>query len=150
MKEGIEWSDGEPLTADDVVFTVNTVLDLQLGSGWASAVDSAFVSHVEALDDYRLKVFFKAMDDEGEPQTPGLSVWQFGLGFMGIMPEHYWSEVVEEAKGAGEIEQQIEALFAHVPDGEPTMGGFTFSKWEPGAFFEKEADPELLVRWARS
>ena len=60
---------------------------------------------------------------------------------MSIMPEHYWAPVVEDAKGAGEVEQQIEALFAHVPDGEPTMGGFTFSKWEPGAFYEKDADP---------
>ena len=29
MKKGIEWSDGEPLTIDDFVFTVNTVFDLQ-------------------------------------------------------------------------------------------------------------------------
>ncbi len=148
MRKGIQWSDGEPLTANDVVFTVNTVLDLQLGSGWASAVDSAFVARVEALDDYRLKVFFKTADDEGNPQTPGLSVWQFGLGFMPIMPEHYWDPVVQEAKGAGEVEQQIEALFAHVPDGEPTMGGFTFSKWEPGAFYENDADPNYSWRGA--
>ena len=44
----------------------------------------------KALDDYRLKVFFKTTDDEGSPQTPGLSVWQFGMGFMPIMAEHYW------------------------------------------------------------
>ena len=46
MKEGIQWSDGEPVTADDVVFTVNTVLEMQLGSGWANAVDSAFVNRM--------------------------------------------------------------------------------------------------------
>ena len=55
--------------------------------------------------------------------------------------EHYWSPVVEEIKGSGDTEQQIEALFAHVPDNEPTVGGFTFSKWEPGAFFENDAAP---------
>ena len=141
MKQGIEWSDGEPLTADDFVFTVNTVFDLQLGSNWASAADSAFLERVEALDEYRVKVFFKTTDDEGNPQTPGLSVWQFGLGFMPIMAEHYWSPVVEEVKGLGDSQQQIEALFAHVPDNEPTVGGFTFSKWEPGAFFETDAAP---------
>ena len=86
-------------------------------------------------------MFFKTTDDEGNPQTPGLSVWQFGLGFMPIMAEHYWSPVVEEIKGSGDTEQQIEALFAHVPDNEPTVGGFTFSKWEPGAFFENDAAP---------
>ena len=139
LKTGIQWSDGEELTAEDFVFTVNTVLDMELGSGWAEAVDSAFVERVEALDSHRLKVIFKATDDEGNPQTPGLSVWQFGLAFMPIMPEHYWASVVEEAKKASDTAKRIEALFAHVPEGEPTVNGFTFRKWEPGAFFENEA-----------
>ncbi|MDE2687341.1 MAG: ABC transporter substrate-binding protein [Chloroflexota bacterium] len=140
LKEGIQWSDGEPMTADDFVFTVNTVLDMQLGADWGSAVDRAFVEGVEKIDDHRVKVLFKAMDDEGNPQTPGLSVWQFGLGFMPIMPEHYWSPVIEDVKALDNVQQSIEALFAYVPDGEPTAGGFVFSKWEPGAFFENDAD----------
>ena len=141
LKEGILWSDGEQLTADDFVFTVNTVLDLELGANWGSAVDRAFLDRVEALDSHRLKVFFKATDPDGNPQVPGLSVWQFGLGFMPILPEHYWAPVVEDAKGAGEGALQIESLFAHVPEGEPTANGFTFTKWEQGAFFENDADP---------
>ena len=141
LKEGILWSDGEELTAADFVFTVNTVLDLELGANWGSAVDRAFLDRVEALDSHRIKVFFKATDPDGNPQVPGLSVWQFGLGFMPILPEHYWAPVVEDAKGAGEGAQQIESLFAHVPEGEPTANGFTFTKWEQGAFFENDADP---------
>ena len=148
IRPGIEWSDGEELTAEDVVFTVSTVLDLELGGSWAQAVNSAFVDRVEALDSHRLKVFFKATDDEGQPQTPGLSVWQFGLGFMAILPEHYWASVVEEAKKAGDTAQRIEALFAHVPDGEPTVGGYSFRKWEPGAFFENEATANYYQRGA--
>ena len=141
LKAGVMWSDGHELDAGDFVFTVNTVLDLQLSSNWASVVDRAFLDRVEALDSHKLKVFFKTTDEEGNPQTPGLSVWQFGLGFMPVLAEHYWAPVIEDVKGAGEIEQQQEALFAHVPEGEPTLGGFTFSKWEPGAFFENNTDP---------
>lgn len=144
MKAGLLWSDGEEITAEDVVFTVNTVLDLELGSSWGSSVDRAFLDRVEALDSLRLKIFFKAADDEGNPQTPGLAVWQFGLGFMPILPEHYWAPVVEAAKQAGDAAQQIEALFAHVPEGEPTAAGFTFNKWEPGAFFENTASPHYF------
>ena len=136
LKTGVLWSDGHELDAGDFVFTVNTVLDLQLSSNWGSVVDPAFLERVEALDSHTLKVFFKTADEEGNPQTPGLSVWQVGLGFMPVLAEHYWAPIVEEARGAGEPEQQQEALFAHVPDGEPTLGGFAFSKWEPGAFFE--------------
>ena len=148
LKTGIQWSDGEELTAEDFVFTVNTVLDMELGAGWAEAVDSAFVERVEALDSHRLKVIFKATDDEGNPQTPGLSVWQYGLAFMPIMPEHYWASVVEEAKQASDTAKRIEALFAHVSEGEPTLNGFTFRKWEPGAFFENEAVANFFQRGA--
>ena len=138
LKQGVTWSDGEELTADDFVFTVNTVMDLQLGGNWAQLVDTAFVDRAEALDSHRLKIYFKSTDADGNPQTPGLSVWQFGLAFMPILPEHYWAPVVEQAKQAGTMPQQIEALFAHVPDGEPTAGGLAFRQWEPGAFFENE------------
>ncbi len=143
MKTGVKWSDGHELDAGDFVFTVNTVFDLQLSSNWAAAVDSAFLDRVEALDSHTLKVFFKTTDAEGNPQTPGLSVWQFGLGFMPVLAEHYWAPIIEEVKKAGEINQQQEALFAHIPDGEPTLGGFTFSKWEPGAFLENNTDPNF-------
>ena len=141
LKEGVTWSDGEDLTADDFVFTVNTVLEMNLGSNWAQLVHPAFVERAEALDSHRLKIFFKATNDEGNAQTPGLSVWQFGLAFMPILPEHYWAPVVEQAKQAGEAAQQIEALFAHVPDGEPTANGLEYSRWEPGAFFENATVP---------
>ena len=140
LRTGVMWSDGHELDTGDFVFTVNTVFDLQLSSNWAAVVDKAFLERVEAIDSHTLKVYFKTTDAEGNPQTPGLSVWQFGLGFMPVMAEHYWAPIVEEVKGAGETEQQQEALFAHVPDGEPTLGGFTFSKWEPGAFFENDTD----------
>ena len=143
MKTGVKWSDGHELDAGDFVFTVNTVFDLQLSSNWAAAVDSAFLDRVEALDSHTLKVFFKTTDADGNPQTPGLSVWQFGLGFMPVLAEHYWAPIIEEVKKAGEINQQQEALFAHIPDGEPTLGGFTFSKWEPGAFLENNTDPNF-------
>ena len=141
LRTGVMWSDGHELDSGDFLFTVNTVLDLQLSSNWAAVVDKAFLERVEALDSHTLKVYFKTTDAEGNAQTPGLSVWQFGLGFMPVMAEHYWSPIIEEVKGAGETEQQQEALFAHVPEGEPTLGGFTFSKWEPGAFYENDTDP---------
>ena len=32
LREGLEWSDGEPLTADDVAFTINTSRAIRSGS----------------------------------------------------------------------------------------------------------------------
>ncbi len=141
LRDHVVWSDGNALDAEDFLFTVNTVLDLGLSSNWASSVDSKFLNRVEAIDSHNLKVFFNSADEEGNELTPGLSVWQFGLGFMPVLAEHYWGPVVENAKEAGEAPQQIEALFAHVPENEPTLGGFTFDEWEPGAFLENTTDP---------
>ncbi len=139
IRAGIMWSDGEELTADDVIFTAHTVLEMGIGSNFGAVVDSAFLDRIEAIDSHRIKIFFKATDDEGNPQTPGLSVWQFGLAFMPILPEHYWAPVVAQAKEAGDAGAQVEALMAHVPENDPTLGGYTFGRWEPGAFFENNA-----------
>ena len=80
---------------------VNTGMDLQLGGNFASKVNPDFRSHVEPLDSRTLKVCFKTKDEEGNPISPGISIWQFGLAFTPILPKHYWEPVVEAAKAAG-------------------------------------------------
>ncbi len=143
LRPGIRWSDGQELTAADFVFTVETVQALKLGSNWAQAVDPNFVDRAEALDPYTIKIWFKARDKSGEAQTPGLGVWQFGLALMPILAEHYWQPLVDAAKSAPDNAARVEALFAHVPEGEPTAGGFEFLEWEPGAYFQNNAAPEF-------
>lgn len=145
IKQGVNWSDGTEITADDFVFVVDTVLELELGGNFGSNIDPAFVDHVEALDSHTVKVFFKTTNADGDPQTPGLSVWQFGLGFAPILAKHFWEPIVEQAKieGGDDVVAVQEALFAVSPEGEPTAGGFEFAKWEPGAFFENTTDPNF-------
>ena len=129
LKEGMTWTDGNPVTAEDFVFTVQTVMDLELSANWAGIVDTEFVEKVEAQEPYKVKVYFK--------KKPGLSIWQFGLAFCPILSQAYWEPVVTEAKGQGEILEQQKFLFAHVPENEPSAGGFVFEKWEKAAFAEK-------------
>ena len=129
LKQGMKWSDGAEVTAKDFVFTAQTAVDLELSGNWPSIVNPEFFDHAEAVDPFKLKIFFK--------QPPGLAVWQFGVAFMPIMSEVYWGPVVKEAKNQGGIVEQQKALYAHVPDNQPVAGGFTFKKWERGAFAEK-------------
>ena len=136
LKKGLNWSDGNEVTADDYVFTAHTVLDLDLSGNWASIVDSKFVDHVEALGTHKLKLFFK--------EKPGLSIWQFGMAFMGILSKAYWEPVVEEAKLAGDVLEQQKALYAHEPEDHPVAGAFTFKKWEKGAFAQKVKNPDYF------
>jgi peptide/nickel transport system substrate-binding protein len=129
LKQGIMWSDGNEVTAEDFVFTAHTVRDLQLTGNWSSFVDTEFFDHGEALSPYKLKVFFK--------KQPGLSRWQFGMAFMPILSKAYWEPVVAEAKKQRDPTAQQKVLYAHVPENEPTAGGFAFDRWERGAFAEK-------------
>ena len=134
LVEGVKWSDGSEVTAEDFVFTAHTATELQLTGDWPTIVDPEYFDHAEANGPYSLKVYFK--------QKPGLARWQFGLAFMPIFSKSYWQPVVAEAKQAGETTEQQKALYAHVPDGEPSAGGFIFDQWERGAFAEKAMNPD--------
>jgi peptide/nickel transport system substrate-binding protein len=57
MKKGTVWSDGQPITADDVVFTFNDVInnpDIPTNSRDGMLVDNKFPK-VEKIDDYTVK-----------------------------------------------------------------------------------------------
>ena len=50
LRQGTEWSDGQPLTSDDVVFTINMLKQYAPQLNWSGAVKQ-WVSSVQALDD---------------------------------------------------------------------------------------------------
>jgi len=54
LRKGTEWSDGQPLTADDVVFTINLLKDHAPQLNWSGAVKQ-WVKTVEAVDDRTIK-----------------------------------------------------------------------------------------------
>ena len=136
IREGVMWSDGSEVTANDFVFTSHTASDLELTGSWPSIVDTDYFDHAEAVGSYGLKIYFK--------QKPGLARWQFGLAFMPILSRSYWEPVVAEARQAGDITEQQKLLYAHVPDNEPSAGGYIFGQWERGAFAEKAGNPDYF------
>ena len=140
LKQGVKWSDGNDVTAHDFVFTAHTVLDMELTGNWSSTVDPKFLDHAEALDDYRLKIYFK--------EKPGLARWQFGLAFMSILSKAYWEPVVEDAKKEANVVEQQRILYAHVPENEPSAGGYLFKKWERGAFAENTKNDDYYFTGA--
>lgn len=54
LRPGTEWSDGQPLTADDVVFTINLLKEYAPQLNWSGAVQQ-WVKSVEAVDDRTIK-----------------------------------------------------------------------------------------------
>lgn len=89
LLESAAWSDGEPLTTDDIIFTIQTVFDLQLGGRWADFYAPENLAGVKAVDDHTLEFYFY--------EEPGLAKWQFAAAMGPILPRHYWNDYVEQA-----------------------------------------------------
>lgn len=80
------WHDGEPVDADDVVFTFNYQIDEKWVAMWANQPYTLLVSSVEKVDDYTVRLHFAK---DGEPVA-----CSFGDSLMlPIIPEHYWKDI---------------------------------------------------------
>jgi peptide/nickel transport system substrate-binding protein len=85
LKPGVKWSDGEPFTADDVLFTYQFVSNPEVGAKSKATYET--VAKVEVIDDYTVKVIFKDVN-------PAWSLPFVGPTGM-ILPRH----VYEAANG---------------------------------------------------
>ncbi|MEA1903189.1 MAG: ABC transporter substrate-binding protein [Actinomycetota bacterium] len=82
LREDLSWSDGSPITADDVVFTFETVRSLGLGGSWSEAFPTVIES-VHADSDYELRIEFS--------ERPTLGIWPHGPGLAPVMSSGFWS-----------------------------------------------------------
>lgn len=81
LKPDVTWSDGEPFTAEDVVFTYNFISNPDVASSNLEAFSG--IEMVEAIDDHTVKITFKDV-------TPGWAV-PFTGQTGAILPEHIFS-----------------------------------------------------------
>ncbi|HEX6291217.1 MAG TPA: ABC transporter substrate-binding protein [Herpetosiphonaceae bacterium] len=91
LRDDVQWSDGQPFTAKDVVFTFNLLQKTSglIGSGAvAMNGDTAYVESVNAPDDQTVEFNFKQVF------TPGL----YDIANQDIVPEHIWKDVPDATK----------------------------------------------------
>ncbi len=87
LRDGITWQDGEPLNADDVVFTLNMLLSTpELGG---SAEQNQWVESVEKIDDLTVQFNLKAPNPRYALDYWSVKIW----GGSNIAPEHIWKDV---------------------------------------------------------
>ncbi|MGP4042463.1 ABC transporter substrate-binding protein [Gracilibacillus sp. D59] len=86
LRDDVQFSDGEPLTADDVIFTYKTAKQAQ------SIVDLANLERIEKKGDYQVTFHLS------QPQ----STFVYSLKRLGIVPEHAYDEnYAENPVGSG-------------------------------------------------
>ena len=82
LREGVNWSDGEPLTADDVVFTYAAYTNPDTSSPRVSDMETQIES-IEVLDDMTVQFNLKG----AFPDFP------IDLGVYRLIAEHIWADV---------------------------------------------------------
>ncbi len=131
LRTDVTWSDGTKFSADDVVWTMNTVrkliVDYGLGGNWASYVDPDYFVKAEKIDDFTVKIYFK---------EPSLAKANFGTLMMPILQKKYWEPKVEAALKTG---NPLQTIYNYDVSDEPILGAFLLKKWEKGAFIEVNA-----------
>ncbi|MBE9502383.1 MAG: ABC transporter substrate-binding protein [Chloroflexi bacterium] len=87
LRDGVEWSDGEPFTPEDVVFTYDTLL-ANPAMTWAAEV-SKWTESVEKLDDLTVRFNLTAANPRyhvNREAFPAVGIW----GGITILPQHVW------------------------------------------------------------
>lgn len=103
LRANLFWSDGSPLTAEDVAFTVNTALKFQLGLDWSAAYDADVLDHAEAINGQTVRFYFRTQ--------PSIEDWQYGALQGPIVHAAYWAPKLIAAAGMlnpnPELDQEI-------------------------------------------
>lgn len=88
LREGLLWSDGEPLTADDIVWNINTGRDQE----WDNMISTVVNLDAVKIDDRTIEVTSSVPD----PKLPNLDVY--------LLPQHIWESIATDYDSTVEYE----------------------------------------------
>ena len=116
LVHGAKWSDGKPLTARDVAWTINTIIKFQSGPTGAWSGSVAHLKKVEASGPDTVVATYTRPVANALPN----------LGFIPILPQHVWGQY---ATGSGRALR----TYPNQPEGgQPLVGAgpFTLVKYQ--------------------
>lgn len=134
LRRGLTWSDGEPFTADDVLFTFNDLVlndDVDTGNRDLLRLPSGGFPTIEKVDDYTVRVV------SPEVFRPLLDAFT-----LFILPKHELAPFVHKLNpevpagtfnGAWGVDTPVEDLVG--------LGPFTITQYEPDLVIKLERNP---------
>ncbi len=117
LRKNVRWHDGQPFTADDVLFTYEKLKDPKVHTPYSS--DFEDVSSLKAIDPYTVRVTYR------KRFAPGLASWG-----MGIVSRHVY--------GTGDFNN-------HPANRAPIgTGPYRFKEWKTDQYILLEANPDYF------
>ncbi|HEX2993184.1 MAG TPA: peptide ABC transporter substrate-binding protein [Anaerolineales bacterium] len=126
LRDDVTWSDGEPLTADDFVFTYDMIMS-EKNTPLTRYPYEDYVDTVEAKDKTTLVITFK------EP----FAAWATSV-FFWVLPKHILQPVFEKE---GTLDN---AAWNRNPT--VGVGPFVLSEWETGSHLAFKANPQWIAQ----
>ncbi len=130
LRAGMKWSDGSPLTAQDVVFTGRLIKSFKVprySSKWK------LIEKIEAVDPLTIELHLK------KPFATFLS----GTMLAPIVPAHQWRTIVENAKKS---EKPLAALLNTDISQPVGSGPFELKEWQQGNYLFLEKNPYFFAK----
>jgi len=118
LREGLTWSDGEPITAEDIAWNVNTGRD----QGWDNMFSTVQNLDAVVIDERTVEITSSVPD----PKLPGLGIY--------ILPKHIWEPIATDYDAATQYDPAADV---------PGSGPFVVTEFNKGQSVVMEANPSF-------
>ncbi|MCL6631878.1 MAG: peptide-binding protein [Alicyclobacillus herbarius] len=121
LKQNAKWSDGKPVTADDVIFTLKTIMNPKAGSPGISEYDK--IQSIKKVDDYTVQVTLKQV----------YAPFNYALGLLTPVPEHVLKNV--------DPSKLQKYAYGADPSKTVTDGPWVWKTWKQKQYLEFDRNP---------
>jgi peptide/nickel transport system substrate-binding protein len=85
IRQGVKWSDGQPFSAQDVVFTFDLLKNNPALATIATSILTNYVDSVSAPDDFTVEIKFKSV----------YTLALYDLANQYLVPQHIWKDIAD-------------------------------------------------------
>ncbi len=119
LKKNLKWSDGKPITADDIVFTFNAMKDPK--NAYPNLSQIQYIKNVEKINDYTVRFYFSIVYSD-----------ELFDSNIRPLPAHLFKNTAEVKNSKYNFEPVVN-------------GPFKLSKWQKGNYIELTQNSEFKL-----